>query len=182
MNCIWLAGIFDQFFYIWKNSAKRVLQLLRRLSIIFGSTGRGLKANTTIISLKCVHMGHLLRSTPRYQKTFTPDKMGLHDLHLACVWLAGIFDQFHRQGGRVDSNVYTKIHQKKPLPSNLRCDIWTTKLNLHLGIKELQHWDKGLCLACNLCLRGLQLTCRDFKTIYEVQGQGWTVYTCMKNL
>ena len=93
---------------MWKNSAisKRVLQLLRQLLIIFRSAGRGLKANTRTISIKCVQMGHLLRSTPRYQKTFTPDKMGLHDLHLACVWLAGIFDQFHRQGGRVDSNVY----------------------------------------------------------------------------
>ena len=54
-------------------------------------------------------------STPRYQKTFTSDKMGLHDLHLTCVWLAGIFDKFHRQGGRVDSNVYTYI-KNPPFP------------------------------------------------------------------
>ena len=33
---------------------------------------------------KCEYMGHLLRSTPWYQKTFTCDKTGLHDLHLAC--------------------------------------------------------------------------------------------------
>ena len=73
------------------------------------------KSNTHIISLKCVHMGHLLKSTPRYQKTFTSDKMGLRDLHLACVWLAGIFDQLHRQGGMVDLNVYTYI-KNPPFP------------------------------------------------------------------
>ena len=53
------------------------------------------KSNTHIISL-------------RYQKTFTSsDKTGLHSLHLACIWLAGFFDQFHRQGGGRDLNVYT---------------------------------------------------------------------------
>ena len=114
-------------------------------------------------------MGHLLRSTPRYQKTFTPDKMGLHDLHLACVWLAGIFDQFHRQGGRVDSNVYTKIHQKKPFPSNLRCDIWTTKLNLHLGIKELQHWD-GLVSGLQFILARLATDLQRFQN--NLRGPG----------
>ena len=40
--------------------------------------------NSLTCFLLCVHMGHLLRSTPRYQKTFTSDKTGLRELHLAC--------------------------------------------------------------------------------------------------
>ena len=60
-----------------------------------------------------VYIPYFLRSTPRYLKTF--EKMGLRDLHLACVWLAGIFDQLHRQGGMVDLNVYTYI-KNPPFP------------------------------------------------------------------
>ena len=78
MTCIWLAGIFSQFH---RQKGGGMIQMFKHTNVYMPPSLQ-LFYQTWFFS----------RSTPRYQKTF--EKMGLRDLHFACV----DFGQFYRLG------------------------------------------------------------------------------------
>ena len=83
--------------------SKRFLQLLCHFFIIFRSAGRGLKANTPITCLKCLHMGHLLSPHLSMKRPLPLTRRAC----VTCIRLAGIFDQFHWQGGGIQMYKHT---------------------------------------------------------------------------
>ena len=82
---------------------QKLLATLVPFFIIFRSAGRGLKANTPIICLKCVHMGHLLSPHLSMKRPLPLTRRAC----VTCIRLAGIFDQFHWQGGGIQMYKHT---------------------------------------------------------------------------
>ena len=82
---------------------QKLLATLVPFFIIFRSAGRGLKANTPITCLKCLHMGYLLSPHLSMKRPLPLTRRAC----VTCIRLAGIFDQFHWQGGGIQMYKHT---------------------------------------------------------------------------